>query len=260
MRLVVGHYDLLAVATDAASHTTASSLASVLVDNSAPAGALTMPVAGTSTSAGAIHLAASASDAGSGVVAVTFQERPAGGVFTDVATVLAAPYEANWNRTGLANGSYEIRAVVVDAAGNVFVTPAVALTLTSGASAPPPPPPPPPSGPPASPTPAPFTFSFGKVALSARGSKAFLSVPIKLSGAAKIQTTLVRGKKKVKTWRNQASKSTKTLKLVIAKRLLKKGRYTLTLIATSADGRRVQRKVAIRVPARIKTVKPAKRR
>jgi len=191
---------------------------------------------------------------------VTFQERPAGGVFADLATVLAAPYEANWNRTGLANGSYEVRAVVVDAAGNVFVTPAVAISLTSSPSAPPPPPPPPPSGPPAGPTPAPFTFSFGKVTLSARRSQAFLSVPIKLTGAAKIQTTLVRGKKKIKTWRNQASVGTKTLKLVIAKRLLKKGSYSLTLVATSADGRHVQRKVTLRVPKRIKTVKPAKRR
>ncbi len=55
-----------------------------------------------------------------------FEQRPAGGgAFTAIGTDTTGPYEASWDATGL-SGSYELRAVATDAAGN----PATAATVT----------------------------------------------------------------------------------------------------------------------------------
>ena len=82
----------------------------------------------------AVALAATASDSGSGVGSVSFEERPAGGgAYTEIATAGGSPYQATWNTTSLASGSYDLRAVVLDAAGNRYAGGAVTVTVDSTA-------------------------------------------------------------------------------------------------------------------------------
>jgi large repetitive protein len=245
--LTDGHYDFRAVAIDAAGHTASGIAANVLVDNTAPTGSITAPGTGTAVSSTTVHLAVSASDAGSGLASVTFQQRTLSGSWSDVATDATAPYESDWNRTGFTDGVYQVRAVLLDALGNSFATAAAEVTLVSGT---PPPPPPPP-------TPVPFTFGAAKVSFVVpRGSSlVFLSLTLQLSREAKVQTSLLKGKKTTRKWLNKISTGKRVLKLGIPKKLLKKGAYTLVLTATTADGSSVQRKLVVRVPAKFKAAK-----
>jgi hypothetical protein len=171
-----------------------------------------------------------------------------------VATDATAPYESDWNRTGFPDGVYQVRAVLLDALGNSFATAAAEVTLVSETPLPPsgtPPPPPPP------PTPVPFTFGAAKVSFVVpRGSSlVFLSLTLQLSREAKVQTSLLKGKKTTRKWLNKISTGKRVLKLGIPKKLLKKGAYTLVLTATTADGSSVQRKLVVRVPAKFKAAK-----
>jgi hypothetical protein len=247
--LTDGHYDFRAVATDAAGHTSSSVRSNVLLDNTAPSGSMTAPGSGTAVSSSIVHLAASASDAGSGLVSVTFQQRPAGGAWSQVAVDANAPYEADWNRSGFPDGAYEVRAVLLDAAGNSFATAPTVLTLATGTSPPPPAPPPPAQ--------VPFTFSAGNVTFVApRGSSlVFLSLPLQLSREARVESSLLKGKKTTRKWLNRIPAGNRILKLGIPKKLLKKGTYTLVLSATAADGSRVQCTVVVRAPAKFKVTK-----
>jgi hypothetical protein len=242
--LTDGHYDFRAVAIDAAGHTASGMAANVLVDNTSPTGSMTAPGSGTAVSSAIVHLVAFASDAGSGLASVTFQQRTPGGSWSDVATDSTAPYETDWNRAGFPDGPYQVRAVLLDALGNSFATAAAEITLVSGTSPPPPPPP------------TVFTFSAGKVTFVApRGSSlVFLSSTVQLSREARVQSTLLKGKKTVRAWLNKVS-GKRVLKLGIPKKLLKKGTYTLVLTATAADGSRVEHKVVVRVPAKFKSAK-----
>ncbi|HEY8844671.1 MAG TPA: Ig-like domain-containing protein [Gaiellaceae bacterium] len=248
--LTDAHYDFRAVATDAAGHTSSSVRSNVLLDNTAPSGSMTAPGSGAAVSTTIVHLAASASDAGSGLVSVTFQQRPAGGAWSQVAVDANAPYEADWNRGGLPDGAYEVRAVLLDAVGNSVATAPSGLTLATGTSPPPPAPPPPAK--------VPFTFSAGNVTFVApRGSSlVFLSLPLQLSREARVESSLLKGKKKtMRKWLNRIPAGNRILKLGIPKKLLKKGTYTLVLAATTADGSRVQCTVVVRAPAKFKVAK-----
>ncbi|WP_210495784.1 Ig-like domain-containing protein [Patulibacter sp. SYSU D01012] len=114
-RVADGRYKVRAVATDAAGNrATSDPVTGRLVDNTAPTVALADP--GTPLAAGNVTLTASADDAGSGVAKVTIQRAAAGtGSWTDVCTQTSAPYACTW---AAAVGSYDLRAVAVDAAGN----------------------------------------------------------------------------------------------------------------------------------------------
>jgi len=62
------------------------------------------------------------------------EERPAGGgAYTEIATATGSPYQATWNTTSLSSGSYDLRAVVLDAAGNRYAGGAVTVTIDSTA-------------------------------------------------------------------------------------------------------------------------------
>ncbi len=67
-----------------------------------------------------VSVAATASDpGGSGVTSVTFRYRPAGGgAFTTIATDTTAPFATTWDVHQIASGSYDLQAVILDAAGN----------------------------------------------------------------------------------------------------------------------------------------------
>ena len=122
-RLADGRYKVRAVATDAAGNSaTSDPVTGRLVDNTAPTVALTDP--GTPLSAGNVALTAAAQDAGAGVAKVTIQRAPAGGTaWTDVCTQTSAPYSCTWAATV---GSYDLRAVATDAAGNTSTSAVVA--------------------------------------------------------------------------------------------------------------------------------------
>src|SRR5207302_1786493 len=91
------------------------------VDNTNPNVTLAVPA----NVGPAVALAASATDAGSGISTVKFQFRAGStGPFTDIPT-------ATWDTTSLTSGTYELQAVVTDAAGNQFTTAVRTVTVDS---------------------------------------------------------------------------------------------------------------------------------
>ncbi|HEY6934438.1 MAG TPA: Ig-like domain-containing protein [Marmoricola sp.] len=110
-----GSYDVRAYAVvNGTSYTDTAT--DVLVDNTAPTVSLTNP---GSTLSGVVTLATTATDADSGLVSVEVQYARAGtSTWTDVCTATAAPWSCRWNTTTVAGGSYDLRAIAVDNAGN----------------------------------------------------------------------------------------------------------------------------------------------
>jgi hypothetical protein len=129
--LADGLYDLRAVATDATGHTGTSPLrANVRVDNTAPSGSITAPAAGATVGGSNVTLSSSAADGGSGVASVSYQLRPTGGgAFTQIASSSSAPFSATWDATTVATGSYDLRPVITDRAGNTSTGAAVTFNV-----------------------------------------------------------------------------------------------------------------------------------
>ena len=123
--LTDGSYDLRAVALDAAGNSTTSAVvATRLVDNTAPTATLANP---GSPLSGTVNLGVTADDAGSGIARVAVQYSPAGaGNWTEIGSDTQPPYAVSWNTTGLADGAYDLRATVLDAAGNAGTSATIA--------------------------------------------------------------------------------------------------------------------------------------
>jgi chitinase len=112
-----GLRDVRAIATDTAGYQrTSATIASRRVDNTLPTVSLADP--GTYLT-GSKTLSATASDAGSGLTTLQIDYRPAGGSWTNLCTGATSPRSCVLNTALLADGSYELRARAVDAAGNV---------------------------------------------------------------------------------------------------------------------------------------------
>ena len=111
-----GLYDLRAIARDGAGNQTISAtVASRRVDNTLPAVALANP--GTPIT-GTVNLTATATDA-VGVQSVAFQRSPAGaGTWTQICLDATTAYTCSFNTTTVTDGSYDLRAVALDTAGN----------------------------------------------------------------------------------------------------------------------------------------------
>jgi hypothetical protein len=121
--------DLRAVATDATGLSATDVLEGVLVDNTAPSGSI-----GTvgSPLAGVVTVPATATDAGSGVASVAIQYATSGGsTWTTICTDTETPYSCRWDTTQVLLGSYDLRAVVTDAAGNTAITSSVRNRLVN---------------------------------------------------------------------------------------------------------------------------------
>src|SRR5439155_57594 len=118
--LADGSYELRVVTTDVAGNRTTSAARTVLVDNTAPAGALTQPAADAAVR-GSVTLASSSADAGSGVASAQLQVKaPGDSSFSDLGAALTStPYTIDWSTGALDDGSYELRVVTTDVAGNV---------------------------------------------------------------------------------------------------------------------------------------------
>ena len=114
-----GTYDMRIQSVDVAGNTSNSAQRNDrVVDNTGPALTFTNPGAGPFR--GDVVLAATATDTpGSGVLNVKFQRSPAGaGTWTDICTDTTSAYGCTWDSTLVADGSYDLRAVAADNAGN----------------------------------------------------------------------------------------------------------------------------------------------
>jgi hypothetical protein len=120
--LADGLYDFRAVATDGTGHIGTSPLHSnIRIDNTAPSGSLTAPAAGATVGGTSVALGVSVSDAGSGVASVSYELRlTGGGAFSSIASSSSAPFGATWDATTFSTGSYDLRPVITDRAGNTF--------------------------------------------------------------------------------------------------------------------------------------------
>jgi chitinase len=118
--LTDGLYDLRAITTDNAGNTTTSTtVTNRRVDNTAPTVSLTNP--GTPLS-GTVALAATASDS-VGVAGVSFERSPAGaGTWTQICNDTTSAYSCSFNTTLISDGTYDLRAVATDTAGNQTVS------------------------------------------------------------------------------------------------------------------------------------------
>jgi len=114
-----GLYDVRATATDGAALSTVSSpVTSWRIDNTIPSTS-TFNSPGTTLS-GTVTLSGSGTDSGSGIAALRFEYRVATtGTWTTACTDSVAPFAScTWASTAIADGTYDLRMVAVDAAGN----------------------------------------------------------------------------------------------------------------------------------------------
>ena len=115
-RLPDGSYSFRAVATDGAGNTTASAaVVNRSVDNNTVS-SVSLADPGTYLG-GTLTLSASASST-AGVTSVRIQRSPAGSsTWTDVCLDTTSPYSCSWDTTKVTDGSYDLRAVLVDGNG-----------------------------------------------------------------------------------------------------------------------------------------------
>ncbi|MEV7398534.1 Ig-like domain-containing protein [Aeromicrobium sp. NPDC092404] len=114
-KLTNGTYTFRAIATDGAgTATTSSTVSNRVVDNTVSSVSVNDPGAFLSRT---VTIAATAS-ATSGVTSVRIQRAVAGGsTWTDLCTDVTAPYSCSWDTTTVPDGSYDLRAILVDGAG-----------------------------------------------------------------------------------------------------------------------------------------------
>ena len=116
--LADGFYTLIASQTDASANVGESAPQGFTVDITNPTGSITAPAAAAVVSR-LIAVSSDSADAGSGVQQVVFERSPAGfGTWTAIDTDTSAPYSVDWATGSLADGSYDLRAVTTDLAGN----------------------------------------------------------------------------------------------------------------------------------------------
>jgi Bacterial Ig domain len=137
-----GCYQYTLTGTNNAGAVATATSAIVKVDTSAPSGAITSPSTGTVSGTTVSLQSTSASDSVSGVASVAYYAcstactgSPPGAGWTLLGTgTSGSPWSASWDTTTLANGSYTLKAVISDNAGNTAVTAGVAVTVSNSYS------------------------------------------------------------------------------------------------------------------------------
>ena len=161
-RVEDGEYALRAVVADVAGNLTASEPVAVRIDNTPPMVAIDEPQSAAYLG-GTVRLRASATDEGSGVIAVRFEWSEDAHAWGELATTVAPPYGYSWDTTRVADGTYHLRAIARDRAGNSAFGEPVELTvrntLVFGEPAPPEPEPAAETEPEPEPEPEPVTAS-----------------------------------------------------------------------------------------------------
>lgn len=122
--LADGGYSFRAVVTDAAGNTTTSAtIANRIVDNTVSSVSIVDPGAYLQ---GTVTVSASASSS-AGIASVTIQRAPTGTTtWTDLCADGTSPYSCSWDTTTVADGAYDLRAVLVDGAGRTTISTIVA--------------------------------------------------------------------------------------------------------------------------------------
>jgi hypothetical protein len=125
--LANGSYALKAIATDSSNNQTTSSLITVTVANAdtvPPTVTLTAPASG-STVSDTVTISATASD-NVGISAVNFFQGT-----TLISSDTTAPYSVSWNTASVANGSYQVKAIAIDIAGNTNTSSVATVTVNN---------------------------------------------------------------------------------------------------------------------------------
>ncbi|MCW2831759.1 MAG: fibronectin [Aeromicrobium sp.] len=125
--LAAGSYSFRAVATDVAGNaTTSAPVTNRVVDNTVSSISVEDPGAYLT---GTVTLTAIA-NASSGVTSVRIQRAPAGTTtWSDICTDTTAPFTCSWNTTTVADGSYDLRAVLLDGAARTTTSAVVASRI-----------------------------------------------------------------------------------------------------------------------------------
>ena len=132
--LVDATYTVRASATDKVGNTFTGAASTFLRDSVNPTGSITAPAAGSTIGATVAVTSSNAADASSGVSTVQFQERlGSSGSFVNIGSAVSnpGPYTVNWDTTTVANGSYQLQAIITDQAGNSITTPTVTVTVSN---------------------------------------------------------------------------------------------------------------------------------
>ncbi len=130
--LADGDYQLRAVITGDEGHTRTTAAIPTIIDNAAPTGAVSSP---PSSISGSYEVQGHAEDSGSGVASWTLQLAPAGSeTWTEPCLAQTLPvfgdiYGCTVDTSGMEDGEYKVRAVIVDNAGNTYTTPAVTVEV-----------------------------------------------------------------------------------------------------------------------------------
>lgn len=119
-----GGYSFRAVVTDAAGNVATSAVvANRTVDNTVSSVSVVDPGAYLQ---GTVTISANAAST-AGIGSVTIQRSPTGaGVWTDLCIDAQAPFACSWSTTAVADGAYDLRAVLIDGAGRQTVSAVVA--------------------------------------------------------------------------------------------------------------------------------------
>ncbi len=118
-----GTYTFHSVATDLAGNvTTSANVTNRVIDNSVASVSMQDPGAYLT---GTVPLAATA-NASAGITSVRIQRAPAGSTtWTDICTDTLTPFTCSWGTTGVADGLYDLRAVMLDKAGKTTISASV---------------------------------------------------------------------------------------------------------------------------------------
>ena len=115
-----GSYDVRAIATDGVNRsTTSATILARQVDITIPSAAA-MSNPGTPLY-GTVTLNGTGTDANSGMASMRFEYKlSAGSVWSTACTDVTppSPFSCSWNTTTVADGTYDVRSVAIDAAGN----------------------------------------------------------------------------------------------------------------------------------------------
>jgi hypothetical protein len=130
-----GSYDLRAIATDGVGRqATSATILARQVDNTIPsAAAITDP---GSPLRGSVTLNGTGADANAGMASLRFEYKPSAGSTWSTACTDAtppSPFSCSWDTTAVADGSYDLRSVAVDAAGNPRASTTVAARVVDNA-------------------------------------------------------------------------------------------------------------------------------
>jgi hypothetical protein len=126
-KLAGGSYSFRAIATDAAGNSTTSAVVSNrVVDNTVSSVSIDDPGAFLT---GTVTLDANASST-AGVASVRIQRATTGSsTWTDVCTDTTSPYSCDWVTGSVANGSYDLRAVLTDGGGRTTTSAVVSARI-----------------------------------------------------------------------------------------------------------------------------------